>query len=227
MAGKSRVQRFCGDQMTAKAFIDNSETREILKRQHKDLTERGFLPADMSQRIWFDVYWLQPSSFGSHASLVFTSNQKHCVTAEIQWYVPDGVHHVLPFANGFKWSEHPERTRNMKKCGRVLKSADKLIAAGIRAAKRFGGYGKYTNNCQNYCNCVLGSVGLRKRWTDIGIVLACSNVLAPLVYLAMMLREDFWSTVCGFILLVLCLGLISQIGWVRELPVYAKFWSVD
>ena len=79
----------------------------------------------------------------------------------------------------------------MKKCGTVFKTANELIEAGIQAAKRFGEYSKYTNNCQNYCNCVLEIIGLEKQWTDTGIILTVSNVLAPLVYAAMKIREYF------------------------------------
>ena len=192
MATKSNVhiQRFCGDQIVAQAFPDNEETKEILKNNKQKLIESGFAPADLSEKYNFTVYWLQPSRFGSHASIVFTSNGEHCVTAEIGWYTPEGQCHVLPNSIWFKLSEHSERTKNMTKCGTVYKSCNELIEAGISAAKRLGTYGKYTNNCQNYCNYVLELIGLGRRWTDIGAVLAVSNVLAPVVWLGMKIREN-------------------------------------
>ena len=193
MATKSNVhiQRFCGDQITAEAFPDNAETKQILEAKKQKLIDSGFAFADLSERHNFDVYWLQPSSFGTHASIVFTSNGEHCVTAEIGWYTPGGQYHVIPNATWFKWSEHLERTKNMTKCGTVYKSCNELIEAGITAAKRFGAYRKYTNNCQNYCNCVLDIIGLYARWTDIGVALVFSNILAPVVWLGMKIREMF------------------------------------
>ena len=65
--------------MTAKAFIDDAATREHLKGEENKLAERGFLPAKMDRAYSFDVYWMQPSRFGTHASLVFTSNNRNLV----------------------------------------------------------------------------------------------------------------------------------------------------
>ena len=176
--------------MTAKAFVDNDETRAIIKLNKQKLVDSGFALPDLSKKYKMTVYWLQ-SGFAKHASLVFTSNGEHCVTAEIAWYTPGGVYHVIPHSSWFKLSEHPERTEKMLKCGTVHKSTNDLIEAGIKAAKNFGAYEKYTNNCQSYCNCVLEMIGLDARWTDTGLVLAGSTVLAPVVYAAMKARQAF------------------------------------
>ncbi len=190
---KGTVVRFCGDVMSAEAFLDNDNTTEILGKQQKKLAEEGFLPSDMDAVCTFHVYWLQ-GDFAKHASIVFTSNNEHCVTAELQWFTPPPTfqHTCLPWANGFLLSQNQSRTSKMTKCGTVRRSARQVILAGIQAMRRFGSYGKYTNNCQNYCNLVLEVLGLSTQWTDTGKMLVISNVFAPLVYLGFKAREA-WS----------------------------------
>lgn len=183
------VEGFCGDVVRADAFVDNDDTAELLQRQQEKLARDGFLPADMNECYNFDVYWLQ-GRFARHASIVFTSNGEHCVTAELQWYTGTGTHTCLPWANGFKMSEH--RHRRMERRGTVWRSARQIIKAGIRAMKRFGEYGKLTNNCQDYCNLVLDELGLQQRLTDTDRVLLATTVLAPFVYLGMKFREALY-----------------------------------
>ena len=136
MSKSGAVQRFCGDVISAGKFLDNSETTKILKAQQDKLAKEGFLPSDMDAVCKFHVYWFQSSDFGKHASLVFTSNKEHCVTTELQWYAPSGVHTCLPWANGFLLSHYPERSSNMRYIGAVKSSAKSLIDAGIRAMRK-------------------------------------------------------------------------------------------
>lgn len=162
----ARGQGFCGDVVTAEPFAENNVTKQILKDQQKKLARNGLLPEDMDTAYTFSVYWLQ-SDFARHASIVYSPDGEHFLTAELQWYFDrNGTRRCLPWVNGFKMSEHKDRRSKMTLCGWVRVSTSLIIAAGVLAMRRFGKYGKLTNNCQNYCNLVLAELGLPQQWTD-------------------------------------------------------------
>lgn len=176
----------------AEAFQDDTSSRDALEKQEEKLRNQGFLPSDMRQNLEFMVYWLQGSKFWSHASIVFTSDKKHYVTAELQWYFIDGTRHVLPWANYFFDESIVASTRrNLTRIGTVKMTAQELIDAGIAAMKKFGKYHRYTNNCQNYCNLVLEEIKLKKQWTSFNLSLLASGPFAPFLYGAAKLRETF------------------------------------
>lgn len=128
------------------------------------LQKEGHLPADLKKEMAYKVYSIEGSSCGAHRSIVLSSDDQRFFSMELGFIVVDGIKRVYPVTQKIDSSYKSKLTYH----GTVMLSTDTLLARGVATLKKFGGYFKFCNNCQNFCNYYLDSIGLAhtKKMTD-------------------------------------------------------------
>ena len=150
----------------AEPMLENDETfLEEYVEKLKELQNQGVLPSDLEKEIPYKVYSVEGSSCGPHRSIVISSDDKRFFTIELGFTEVDGVRRIYPVTREIDPSLKPKFTSH----GTVTMSTSNLLGCGVAVLKKFGSYFKFCNNCQDYCNHYLESIGLgkTKKMTDV------------------------------------------------------------
>lgn len=152
----------CND-VFAEPMLDEDEYLDKYLKQLRSLNEEGLLP-DLKKEMVYKVYSIQGSDWGAHKSIVLTTNDKNFVTVELGFIKIDGKKRIYPVTRSLK----PASKANLTFHGEIKTTGGKLISKAVATMKKFGSYFKFCNNCQDYCNLYLESIGLgkEKKLTD-------------------------------------------------------------
>ena len=106
----------------------------------------------------YKVYSIQGSEFGSHKSIVLTTDDEHFVTVELGFIIVHGKKHIYPVTKQLPKSMKSK----MEYIETIEAKGQGLIGKAVLVMKHFGSYGKLCNNCQDFCNMYLEAIGLKK-----------------------------------------------------------------
>ena len=149
-----------GDDIFAEPMLDTEEYLKKYMQQLIKLGEQGLLP-DLTETLRYKVYSIQGSRFGSHKSIVLTTNGEQFVSVELGFIEIDGRKHIYPATEKIDKALKP----TMKYLGEIEATGEYLIGKAVEVMKHFGSYFKYRNNCQNFCNKYLEAIGLEQAQT--------------------------------------------------------------
>eukprot|EP00039_Didymoeca_costata_P032901 m.39801 g.39801 ORF g.39801 m.39801 type:complete len:183 (+) comp9593_c0_seq3:334-882(+) len=138
-------------------FVSPMDTSEdAIERFLDDLIPfAGQLP-DLKQARTFSVYSLS-SGFGSHESIVFSSDGKNYLTVELGFEdAVDGVRRIRPICRPITG----ETIAKLKYIGTTMTTAERIIGAALDTMASLGTYVKGFTDCQRYCRLVLQELRL-------------------------------------------------------------------
>ena len=142
-------------------LVDDKHLEEYFT-QITGLGEKGLLP-DLDEPLTYKVYSISGSHFGTHKSIVLTTNDKHFITVELDFKTFDDKKHIYPRTRELPSSIKP----HLKEIGEIKAKGLDLIVKAVAVMKRFGSYNKLSNNCQDFCNKYLEAIGLKGSLTDV------------------------------------------------------------
>ena len=149
----------CND-VFAEPMLDADEYLKEYKQQLIELDKQNLLP-NLNTKMKYKVYSIQGSSFGSHKSIVLTTNDEQFVSVELGFIEIDGLNHIYPVTEKIDKALKPK----MKYLGVIEATGEDLIGKAVAVMKHFGSYFKYRNNCQNFCNMYIEAIGLKQAQT--------------------------------------------------------------
>ena len=155
----------CNDVFAEPMLEDDKTFLEKYVKKLKKLQNQGVLPSDLEEEKPYKVYSVEGSSCGAHRSIVLSSDDKRFFTIELGFTEDaDGIHRIYPVTKEIDAILKPNFTSH----GTVTMSTATLLGHGVAVMKKFGSYFKFCNNCQDYCNHYLESIGLgeTKKMTD-------------------------------------------------------------
>ena len=154
----------CNDVFAEPMLEDDKTFLQEYTKKLKELQNKGVLPSDLKKEIPYKVYSVEGSSCGAHRSIVLSSDDKRFFTIELGFIKVDGINRIYPVTREIDATHKPKFTSH----GTVTMSTGKLLGHGVAVLKKFGSYFKFCNNCQDYCNHYLESIGLgkTKKMTD-------------------------------------------------------------
>ena len=164
MQSKKTKMASCED-VFAESMLDDDTFLEEYATEVQALRLQGVLPSDLEKKLPYKVYSFEGSSFGAHRSIVLSSDDQQFFTIELGCITVDDIKRVYPVTQTLDAS----LKQKFKYHGKVTKSTMELLARGVQTLKQFGSYFKFGNNCQDFCNYYLESIGLgeTKRMTDV------------------------------------------------------------
>ena len=170
----------CNDVYAEPMLEDDKTFLKEYAKQLKKLQNKGVLPSDLEEEKPYKVYSVEGKSCGAHRSIVLSSDDKRFFTIELRLIKDaDGINRIYPATNEIDATHKPKFTSH----GTVTMSTGELLVRGVAVLKKFGSYSKFCNNCQDFCNYYLESIGLgkTKKMTDFEkirlITLAAALVL--------------------------------------------------
>ena len=149
----------CND-VFAEPMLDADEYLKEYKQQLIELDKQNLLP-NLNTKMKYKVYSIQGSRFGSHKSIVLTTNDEQFVSVELGFIEIDGLNHIYPVTEKIDKALKPK----MKYLGVIEATGEDLIGKAVAVMKHFGSYFKYRNNCQNFCNMYIEAIGLKQAQT--------------------------------------------------------------
>ena len=149
----------CND-VFAEPMLDTEQYLEKYKQQLIELGKQNLLP-NLNTKMKYKVYSIQGSRFGSHKSIVLTTNDEQFVSVELGFIEIDGLNHIYPATEKIDKALKPK----MKYLGVIEATGEDLIGKAVAVMKHFGSYFKYRNNCQNFCNMYIEAIGLKQAQT--------------------------------------------------------------
>ena len=149
----------CND-VFAEPMLDTEQYLEKYKQQLIELDKQNLLP-NLNTKMKYKVYSIQGSRFGSHKSIVLTTNDEQYVSVELGFIKIDGKKHIYPATEKIDKALKPK----MKYLGVIEATGEDLIGKAVAVMKHFGSYFKYRNNCQNFCNMYIEAIGLKQAQT--------------------------------------------------------------
>ena len=177
----------CND-VFAEPMLENDETfLEEYVEKLKELQNQGVLPTDLEEEIRYEVYSVEGRGCGAHRSIVLSSDDERFFTIELGFTEDaDGIKRIYPVTDEINATLKPKFTSH----GTVTMSTGTLLGHGVAVMKKFGSYFKFCNNCQDYCNYYLESIGLgkTKKMTDaektslIGLAVGLCVILLMLIF---------------------------------------------
>ena len=155
----------CNDVFAEPMLEDDKTFLEKYVKELKELQNQGVLPSDLEEEKPYKVYSVEGSSCGAHRSIVLSSDDKRFFTIELGFIKVDGIKRIYPVTKEIPATLKPKFTSH----GTVTMSTINLLGRGVTVLKKFGSYFKFCNNCQDYCNYYLESIGLgkTKKMTDV------------------------------------------------------------
>ena len=177
----------CSD-IFAEPMLKTAEYLNKYLMQLNELDKEGLLPK-LDEEREYQVYSIKGSGFGAHESIVLTTDDKQFFTVELGFREVDGVKRIYPVTRHLPKSSKPK----MEKLGTIVAKGGYLLAKAVAVMQRFGGYFKFCNNCQDYCNKYAAAIGLPRAQslTDsdkVEIALLVGGFLALLV--AVLRKKD-------------------------------------
>lgn len=153
----------------------------------KNLQKEGQLPSDLKKELPYKVYSIEGSGCGSHRSIVLSSDDKRFFSVELGFITVDGKKRIYPVTRKID----PSLKSKLSYHGQVKMSTGTLLARAVATLKKFGSYFKFCNNCQDFCNYYLDSIGLgdTKKLTDGDKVLLASLAVGFLAVLLMLILK--------------------------------------
>ena len=148
------------DEVFAEPMLDAAEYLEEYWQQLIELERQNLLP-NLNTKLKYKVYSIQGSRFGSHKSIVLTTNDEQFVSVELGFIKIDGKKRIYPVTEKIDKALKPK----MKYLGVVEATGEDLIDKAVSVMKRFGSYFKYCKNCQNFCNMYTEAIGLKQAQT--------------------------------------------------------------
>lgn len=163
----------------AEPMLDSDSYLQRYKEQLIELDKKGLLPK-LDATLTYKVYSIRGSKFGTHKSIVLTTDDQHFITVELGFIPVDGKKHIYPVTREL----HPSNKPKLEYLGTVKAKGQDLIAKAVAVMKRFGNYFKFCKNCQDFCNKYLEEIGLNeaKSFTD-GDKAAIAVMLAGIILL--------------------------------------------
>ena len=177
----------CNDVFAKPMPEDDKTFLEKYVKELKELQNKGVLPSDLKKEIPYKVYSVEGSSCGAHRSIVLSPDDKRFFTIELGFIEDaDGTNTIYPVTDEIPATLKPKFTSH----GIVTMSTGKLLGHGVAVLKKFGSYFKFCNNCQDYCNYYLESIGLgkTKKMTDvektslIGLAVGLCAIVLKLIF---------------------------------------------
>lgn len=169
----------------AEPMLDSDEYLQEYRDQLIELNSKGLLPR-LDQTLTYKVYSIGGSKFGSHKSIVLTTNDKQFLTVELGFITVDGKKHIYPVTREL----HESSKSKLEYLGTIKAKGEDLIGKAVAVMKRFGSYFKFCKNCQDFCNMYVEAIGLKQAQslTD-GDKVAITAILAGIIaFLFVMLR---------------------------------------
>ena len=170
----------------AEPMLNTEDYLKEYREQLVDLHKKGLLPK-LDEKLTYKVYSIRGSEFGAHKSIVLTTDDEHFITMELGFITVNGKKHIYPVTRSLSKSMKPK----MEYLGTIEAKGKELIGKAVAVMRRFGSYFKFCNNCQDYCNYYLETIGLKEaqKLTD-GDKLAIAGILGAIVaFLFVMLRK--------------------------------------
>ncbi|KAJ7365579.1 hypothetical protein OS493_005694 [Desmophyllum pertusum] len=168
----------------AEPMLDTKDYLQEYKNQLAELDNKGVLPI-LDEQLEYKVYSYRGSDFGAHKSIVLTSDDEHFVSVELGFTEVKGKKHIYPVTRSV------DKSAKMEYLGVIEATFQELIGKAVAVMKKFGGYFKLCNNCQDYSNMYLEAIGLKQaqKLTDgdklsIGVIVA-----AIVVFLFTLMRN--------------------------------------
>lgn len=154
----------CNDVFAEPMLEDDGTFLEKYVKTLRKLQNKGVLPSDLKKEISYKVYSVEGSSCGAHRSIVLSSDDKRFFSIELGFIKVDGTNRIYPVTREIDPGLQPKFAFH----GTVTMSTGKLLGRAVAVLKKFGNYFKFCNNCQDYCNYFLESIGLgeTKKMTD-------------------------------------------------------------
>ena len=149
----------CND-VFAKPMLDTEQYLEKYKQQLIELGKQNLLP-NLNTKMKYKVYSIQGSRFGSHKSIVLTTNDEQFVSVELGFTKINGKKHIYPATRKIDKDLKPK----MEYLGEIEDTGEDLIGKAVAVMKHFGSYFKYCNNCQDFCNMYMEAIGLKQAQT--------------------------------------------------------------
>ena len=123
---------------------------DVYNEQLVELQNNGMLPR-LDAKLKYKVYSIRGRGFGAHKSIVLITDDEHFVTVELGFILIHGKKHIYPVTQSLD-----EYARDkMEYHGVIEATGHDLICKAVEVMKQFGGYFKFYNNCQNFCNMYL------------------------------------------------------------------------
>ena len=141
-------------------MLDTKEYLQKYKQQLIELNDKGLLP-QLNLKLEYKVYSIRGSEFGAHKSIVLTTDDEHFVTVELGFIKVNGKKHIYPVTRSIDKSAKAK----MEYLGKIEATGKDLIGKAVAVMKKFGSYFKLCNNCQDYCNMYMESIGLKQAQT--------------------------------------------------------------
>ena len=148
------------DEVFAEPMRDTEQYLEKYRQQLMELDRQNLLP-NLNTMLKYKVYSIQGSRFGSHKSIVLTTNDEQFVSVELGFIEIDDKKHIYPVTEKIDKALKPK----MKYLGTIEATGEDLIGKAVAVMKRFGSYFKYCKNCQNFCNMYIEAIGLKQAQT--------------------------------------------------------------
>ena len=175
----------CSD-IFAEPMLKTDEYLNKYLMQLNELDKEGLLPK-LDEVREYQVYSIKARGFGAHESIVLTTDDKQFFTVELGFREVDGVKRIYPVTRHLPKSSKPK----MEKLGTIVARGKDLIGKAVAVMQHFGGYFKFCNNCQDYCNKYAAAIGLQgaQSLTDGDKVALTGLVGAILAFLVTVLRK--------------------------------------
>ena len=149
------MAKLCSD-VFAEPMLDNDDFLNEYVKQLRSLQDQNVLPRDLKKEMPFKVYCFEGSGCGPHRSVVLSADDKTFFSVELGFVTVDGKKRIYPVTRKIDASLKPKLSYH----GQVKMSAGTLISTAVATLKKFGSYFKFCNNCQDFCNYYLESIGL-------------------------------------------------------------------
>ena len=161
----------------AEPMLDTDEYLKVYCKQLVDLDKKGFLPR-LDEILKYKVYSIQGSEFGSHKSIVLTTDDEHFVTVELGFRTVSGKKHIYPVTRPLDESMKSK----MEYIETIEAKGQDLIRKAVLVMKHFGSYFKLCKNCQDFCNMYLEAIGLKKaqKLTDVDLAVITGGTIAAI-----------------------------------------------
>ena len=145
-------------------MLDDPNFLDDYENELRALQNSGDLPSEFKKKMTYKVYSFEGSGYGSHRSIVLSSDDKRFFSMELGFIKVDGIKRIYPVTQKIDANLKPKFTFH----GTVKMSTGKLLSLGVATMKQFGNYSKFGNNCQDFCNYYLEAIGLgeTKKMTD-------------------------------------------------------------
>ena len=146
----------CKGPLCAQPMLGSRKCIEKYYQELIDLTKKCKLP-NLLANLEYKVYTICGSNIDAHKSVVLSHNDINFFTIELGFYkMSDGETHVKPVTKALDSSLRSK----LEFIGTVKTTGAILFEKAVEAMRKFGGYYKFCNNCHDYCNTFLESIGL-------------------------------------------------------------------